>query len=134
MWSGEVVELLPLGQFGLQVDFTRVAEKLVELLLIRSVGSFDLAVKLRRAGLDVGVADAFILDMPMEFRLELMILCGGCFPHLGSNETTLTHSTPSGGGIHRISSVHTIALEEAPLGDCCAIACWPMDRRRRPRF
>ena len=51
MWSGEVVELLPLGQFSVQVDITRVAEKLVELLLIRSVGSFDFAVKLRRAGL-----------------------------------------------------------------------------------
>ena len=69
VWSGEVVELLPLGQFGVQVDITRVAEKLIELLLIRSVGSFDLAVKLRRAGLDVGVADAFVFDMPMKFRL-----------------------------------------------------------------
>lgn len=76
MWSGEVVELLPLGPFGVQVDITRVAEKLVELLLIRSVGSFDLAVKLRRAGLDVGVADAFVFDMPMEFRLELMAVVG----------------------------------------------------------
>jgi hypothetical protein len=65
MWSGEVVELLPLGQFGVQIDITCVAEKLVELLLIRSVGSFDLAVKLRRAGLDVGVADAFVVALPL---------------------------------------------------------------------
>ena len=72
VWSGEVVELLPLGQFGVQVDIARVAEKLVELQLVGSVGSFDFAVKLRRAGLDVGVADAFVFDMPMEFRLELM--------------------------------------------------------------
>lgn len=28
----------------------------------------------------------------------------GCLPHLGSNETTLAHSMPSGWGIHRISS------------------------------
>ena len=61
--SGEVVKLFPLGKFGVQIDITRVAEKLVELLLIRSVGSFDFAVKLRRAGLDVGVTDAFVFDM-----------------------------------------------------------------------
>ena len=47
VWSGEVVELLPLGQFGVKVDIARVAEKLVELLLVGSVGSFDLAVELR---------------------------------------------------------------------------------------
>lgn len=72
--SGEVVKLFPLGKFGVQVYITCVAEKLVELLLIRSVGSFDFAVKLRRAGLDVGMADAFVFDMPMEFRLELMAI------------------------------------------------------------
>ena len=28
VWSGEVVELLQLGQFGVKVDIARVAEKL----------------------------------------------------------------------------------------------------------
>ncbi len=28
----------------------------------------------------------------------------GCLPHLGSNKTTLAHSMPSRGGIHRIRS------------------------------
>ena len=69
--SGEVVEQLLLGQFGVQIVIARVAEKLVELLLVGSVGSFDLAVELRRTGFDVGVADAFVFDMPVKLRLEL---------------------------------------------------------------
>ena len=77
--AGKVVERLPLGQFSVQVDITRMAEKLVELLLIGSLGSFDLAVELRRVGFDLGVADAFVLDMPMEFRLEFMPIVGANF-------------------------------------------------------
>lgn len=77
--SGEVVEQLPLGQFGVQINIARVAEKLVELLLVGSVGSFDLAVELRRTGFDVGVADAFVFDMPAKLRLELMAVISADF-------------------------------------------------------
>lgn len=35
-----------------------VTEQLIELLLVRSMGSLNLAVKLRRTGLDIGVAVA----------------------------------------------------------------------------
>jgi hypothetical protein len=58
--SGEVVNLFPLGQFGLgqfgfQVDIGLVAEKLLEFLRVGPVGSFDFAVELRRAGFAVPV-------------------------------------------------------------------------------
>ena len=46
--SCEAVKLFPLGQFGVQIDIARVAEQLVELPLVGSVGSFDLAVESRR--------------------------------------------------------------------------------------
>ena len=70
--SSEVVEAFPFVEFGFEINVTSVAEKLIELLLIRSVGSFDFAVELRCAAFDVGVPDAEIFDMPMEFGLELM--------------------------------------------------------------
>ncbi|PZX20527.1 hypothetical protein LY10_03851, partial [Planktotalea frisia] len=45
--SSEVVEALPFVEFSLQIDVTFVAEKLIELLLIGTVGSFDFAIELR---------------------------------------------------------------------------------------
>jgi hypothetical protein len=45
--SGEVVKPFPFIEFSLEIDVTFVAEKLIELLLIRSVGSFDFAVEQR---------------------------------------------------------------------------------------
>ena len=72
MGSGEVVEALPLGQFGLQIDVILVAEELVELLLIGSVRPLYLAIELGRAWLDVSVTDALVFDVPVEFCLELM--------------------------------------------------------------
>ena len=56
----------------MQVDIARVAEKLVELLLVGSVGSFDLGVELRRTRFDVDVANASFFDIPVKLRLELM--------------------------------------------------------------
>ena len=70
--SGEVVKPFPFVEFGLEIDVTFVAEKLIELLLIRSVRSFDFAVELRCAAFDVGVPDPEIFDMSMELGLELM--------------------------------------------------------------
>ena len=76
---GEVVEPLPLPEFDLKIDVTLVAEELVELLLIGPMGPLDLAVQLGRTRLDVGVADAEVLDMPVELRLELVAVVGPDF-------------------------------------------------------
>ena len=76
MWPCEVIEAFPFIEFGFQIDVSFVAEQLVEFLLIGSVRAFNLAVQLRRAALDIGMADAVVLDMPVELRLELMaIVC-----------------------------------------------------------
>ena len=40
------------------------------------MGSLDLAVELWGSALDVGMADALILDMPVELGLELMAVVG----------------------------------------------------------
>lgn len=72
--SSEVVEALPFVEFSLQVDVTFVAEKLIELLLIGTVGSFDFAIELRGAPFDVGVPDPEIFDMPMELGLEFVTI------------------------------------------------------------
>jgi hypothetical protein len=74
--SGEVIDAFPFVEPLLQIHVALVGEQLVELLLIRSVRAFDLAVQLRRATLDVGMADAFVFDVPVELRLELVaIIC-----------------------------------------------------------
>jgi hypothetical protein len=61
-------------EFCHQIDVAFVAKQLVESLLIRPVRAFDLTVQLRRAALDVGVADAVVLYLPVELRLELMAI------------------------------------------------------------
>lgn len=72
--SVEVVEAFPFARLCFEIDIAFVAEQLVELLPIRPVSPFHLTVQLRRAALDVGMADAKILDMPMEFGLEFMAI------------------------------------------------------------
>src|SRR5262245_47839344 len=67
-----VVEGLPFGQPLPQVHVVRVAQELVELLLIRAVRALHLAVELRRPGLDVHVPDALVGQVPVELGLELM--------------------------------------------------------------
>ena len=68
----EVVEPLPFAQFCFEIDVSFIAEQLVEFLAVRSVRSLDLAIQLRRAAFDIGVPDAEILDVPVEFGLELV--------------------------------------------------------------
>ena len=79
MGSCKVVESLPLSQFGFQIDISLVAEELVELLAIRSVGPFDLAIELGRTWLDIGVSYPLVLDVPMELGLEFMAIVGSNF-------------------------------------------------------
>ena len=72
--SSEVIEAFPFVEFSLQINVAFVAEKLIELLLIGTVRSFDFAIELRGAPFNVGVPDPEIFDMPMEFGLELMTI------------------------------------------------------------
>jgi hypothetical protein len=76
VWPCEVVELFPIGELAIQVDVIGVVEELIELLLVGPVRAFDLAVELRGSGLDIGVPDTAVLDVPMELGLELMATIG----------------------------------------------------------
>ena len=73
------MEALPLPEFDFKIDDTLVAEELAKLLLVRPMRSLDLAVQLGRARLDLGVADAEVLDLPVELRLELLAVFGPDF-------------------------------------------------------
>jgi len=84
--SSEVVEPLPFVEFGLQIYVTFVAKKLIELLLVRPMGSLYFGIELRGAPFDVGVPDPEVFDMPMELGLELVTIVG---PHLTNAEREL---------------------------------------------
>lgn len=58
------------------VDIVGVGKELIEILLFRSIRSFDLVVQLRQRGFDVGVANAQVLNMPMELGLEFLTIVG----------------------------------------------------------
>jgi hypothetical protein len=70
--SVEVVKSLPFRQFCLEIDVTFVSEQLVEFLAVRPIRSLDFAIQLWSTAFDISVADAEILDMPVEFGLELV--------------------------------------------------------------
>ena len=55
MWSAEVIEALPLVEFGFQINIALAGEEFVELLLVGSIRSLDLAVQLRWSASNVGV-------------------------------------------------------------------------------
>jgi len=67
-----VVEALPFLKLRLQVHVVFVGKQLVELLLVGPVRPLDLPVQPRRPHPNVPMADAEILDMPMELGLELV--------------------------------------------------------------
>ena len=71
---GEVIEALPFVEFGIQIDIVGIAEQLVELLLVRSMRALDLSVQLGRAGFKVVMAGSFVCKIPVELRLELMVV------------------------------------------------------------
>jgi len=53
VWAIEIAKAFRQhGQLLLEIDIVFVGEELVELVLVGSVGSLDLAVQLRRARLD----------------------------------------------------------------------------------
>ena len=86
VWPVEVVKPFPFTQSCFEIDVAFVAEKLIELLLIGTVKSFDFAVELRGAPFDVGLPDPEIFDMAMEFGLKFVTVVG---PHLANAEWTL---------------------------------------------
>ena len=79
MGSVEVVEVLRflelVGEQAGVVDDDAVEES-VELLGVDAVGSLDLSVQARGAGLDVDVLDAAVEEVPMEGALELGAVVG----------------------------------------------------------
>lgn len=66
--------MLPFGELGSKVVIAGICDELIELLLVCSVRPLDLAIELRRCEFDIGVPDALVLDMPMEFCLEFMAI------------------------------------------------------------
>ena len=76
MRSVVVVETFPGSQLFLEIDVVAISEKLIELLFVGSMGSFDLAVELRSAWLDVDVLHAEVGDVPVEECLEFVATVG----------------------------------------------------------
>jgi hypothetical protein len=70
--SVDVVELLPDRELFREVDVVGVLKELLELELIGKVGALHVADQVRAPRLDVDVARALVLHMPMELGLEFM--------------------------------------------------------------
>lgn len=79
VWPCEVVKPLPFVEFSFEIDVPFVTEKLIEFLLIRSVRALHFPVELWCTAFDVGMPDTFVLDMPMEFGLELVAIVSSNF-------------------------------------------------------
>ena len=77
--SVEVIKALPFVQFGFEIYAALIAGKLAELLAVRAVRTLHLAVEPGRATFGVGMADAQILGMPVDQRLEFMAVIGAHF-------------------------------------------------------
>ena len=67
-----VVKVLPSLKLRIQIDVIRVRQQLIELSLIRSVGTFDFAIQLWRLGFDIDVPQSVVFDMPVKTSLKLM--------------------------------------------------------------
>ena len=81
VWCLEVVEVLPLIEFGFEIDVAFLALQLIKLLAVGAVLSFHFSVEFGRAALDVCMADTDVVDMPMELGLELMAIIGSDFSY-----------------------------------------------------
>jgi len=76
MGSVVVVEFLPFRQFLIQIYIVGVCEQLIELFLVRAVGSLDFAVELWRAWLDIHMSDPLVFNVPVKLRLKFMTSIG----------------------------------------------------------
>ena len=76
MRSIVVVKPFPFSQLFVQIHVIGVRQKLIELLLVRAVGSLDLPVELWRARFDVHMPYPLVFNVPVEQRLELVTPIG----------------------------------------------------------
>ncbi len=76
MRSIEVVVIFPFAEFGFEIDVAFVRQEMVKFLLVRAMGTLDRAVQLGCSTLDKGMADALIINIPVELGLELMAVIG----------------------------------------------------------
>ena len=67
-----VIEAFPDRQLLLEVHIPLVREELVELVLVGPMRPLDLSVQLGRSRFDVDVFHAFVCNVPVEERLELV--------------------------------------------------------------
>ncbi len=109
----QVAEALPLIKFSLKIDVSFVVEKLSEFLLVGSVRSFHLSIQLKRAGFDVGVADAFVFDIPVKLGLKLVAIVG---PDLAYPERELRNRGSDLAATHKwcgeLNQTQTLVLPE----------------------
>jgi hypothetical protein len=75
VWPIEVVVVFPLSQLLVEQVYAlanrAVFKKLVELLIVDSMGPLHFAVESRRSGPNVDVPDVEVLEVPAKFRLKL---------------------------------------------------------------
>ena len=82
--------------------------------------SFDLAIQLRRTGFDVSVADAKILNMPMEPGLKLMFIIGADFPDAEGELVDDVIDEVDGVGL-RMAFVHFKGANPSCIVDGCIL-------------
>lgn len=93
MWPCEVVETLPLVEFGFEIDVALVTEELIEFLLIGSVRALRIPVELWRALFDVKAVAMFSIaarfHVPTCFASHTCFACvAGSFACVARNRCT----------------------------------------------
>ncbi len=76
MRSVIILEVFPSLQLRIWVNVIRVCQQLIELCLIRSVGTFDFAVQLWGLWFDIHMSHALVFDMLVKTSLKLMTPIG----------------------------------------------------------
>lgn len=117
VWPCEVVKPLPFVELGFEIDVSFVTEKLIEFLLIRSVRALHFPVELWRSTFDVGVSNAFVFNMPMEFGLEFVAIVS---PNFANAERELLNDM--------INEVDRVCLRVLFVDLKCPDTCRIVDR------
>ena len=98
----KVIKILPDSKFIIQVDIVGVCQQLVEFLLIRSMGSFNLAIHLGSSRFNVYATNSPVFHMPIKLGLPLMSEVRAC----GMNATW----KPFHSLVHKVNSASLIVL------------------------
>ena len=72
VWSKLSARALSFLKLSVEIIIILIAEKLIELLLVRSVLTIDHTFQLPRTGFGVSVTNTLVFDTPVEFSLELV--------------------------------------------------------------